>query len=63
MVPGVDQTDNLECCFTGTVDRKNAPSYWVVCDSRIAFLGINQVRDFEVQGKVGFVVGDIAGMT
>lgn len=31
--------------------------------SRIAFLVVDQVRNFEVQGEVGLVVRDVAGMT
>lgn len=40
-----------------------SPSYGKDHHSRIAFLGVDQVRNFEVQGEVGLVVRDIAGMS
>ena len=32
-------------------------------NSRIAFLGVDQVRNFEVQGEIGLIVGEIACLT
>lgn len=69
LIPRVDQVDDLECRFSGTVDvrmrllMEGFGSGVDPGDSRIALLGIDHVRNFEVQSEVGLVVLQVAGIS
>lgn len=61
--------DYLDSSFSRSVEENQQVSIaqpfcgFGSSDSRIAFLGIDQVRDFKVQGQIGLVILGIASIS
>lgn len=69
LVPSIDEVNDLDSSFSRSFEKNQRVSIahpfcrFGTSDSRIAFLGIDQVRDFKVQGQIGLVILGIASIS